>query len=319
MILTKDLVFIVGAGASVPYGLPTGRQLVELIVQGTQELGRDLSQTLAACGHRPTEISEFHQRLKAARPRSIDRFIQSNPQYAVIGKRSIANELLPREQPKNLGPGGGSHYREDRDWLDYLQSQVLYAPGLDGVAKNRISFVTFNFDRVIEFSLFRWLVEMFPATPKDAARIIRDWSVIHVNGQLGKCPWLGDAEGGRDFQPSRGAPAVLSVFDSIKIIGEDVSEDTATAVRTLLSRASEVCILGFSFDHTNLAWLRGCGLGRTGQRALATRFGMTGAEVRSARDAAIAFIEPTPNSEPGVWDALTFLRHLEDLHEYPAR
>lgn len=96
-------VLILGAGASKPYGFPLGVELTASILEG---LGSDerngLSRMLRACGFDSEEIDRFRNRLSALGTKTVDRFLEHQPEFLKIGRTAIAATLVPCED----GPAG---------------------------------------------------------------------------------------------------------------------------------------------------------------------------------------------------------------------
>ena len=82
-------VLILGAGASWPFGFPTGDELVENICRG-QGYGPKLSQ-------QHEEYETFKDTLWDASPPSIDTFLEDNEKFEKIGKIAISREILEIE------------------------------------------------------------------------------------------------------------------------------------------------------------------------------------------------------------------------------
>lgn len=90
----KPTVFVLGAGASVEYGLPMGTHLIKDIVDGLTQTGFLRSALVEAC-YRENDIDEFRQKLVGSQLTSIDAFLEGNDEnYQDIGKSSIAGAIL---------------------------------------------------------------------------------------------------------------------------------------------------------------------------------------------------------------------------------
>jgi len=92
--ITRPTVLVLGAGASVPYGFPTGR---ELLIQITDDLNprsgdTGLRVTLRTLPFSDEYISEFREDLVDSNQPSVDAFIENRPSFTDIGKTSIAKK-----------------------------------------------------------------------------------------------------------------------------------------------------------------------------------------------------------------------------------
>jgi hypothetical protein len=104
--ITTETVFILGAGASMPYGFPSGEQLVDKSIEYLK--GR----LLERYEFNPTEIRVFESELTASRKRSVDAFLEHRPEFRTIGKTAIAYGLLERELFDSKVPV--------RDWYNWI-------------------------------------------------------------------------------------------------------------------------------------------------------------------------------------------------------
>lgn len=303
--IRQRIVFVIGAGASHPYGFPLGTGLVDATVTGTGAIANRLCTVLMEAGNDYGHIRAFHTDLAASRPRSIDQFLRRRPEYATVGKQAIVQQLLLCEDASVV-----AQCKSDADWLTYLTSTVLCGETLDDVLANNVTFVTFNFDRLLEFRLTTWLSSTYGVSVDLVADILRKFGVIHVHGKLGALPWLAAPdELQRHFQPDNYDGRDVAKFaEQLHIIGDGVDDEPTDLVSRALSAADQVCFVGFGYDRTNMGWLQKCGLDKSLGR-YGTRLGLTDAEARPATEAGIMF-------PAGVdADAKAFLRRHTVLHD----
>src|SRR5579862_3765113 len=102
--LADKTVLILGAGASIEYGLPTGKELLDRIYQRclNPHTIASFAQLLEACEiDRSTAIglAELIENVPAL---SIDLLLQYRNEFIDVGKTAIAHELLPVERPHKL-------------------------------------------------------------------------------------------------------------------------------------------------------------------------------------------------------------------------
>jgi hypothetical protein len=266
---TEKTVLILGAGASAPYGFPSGEGLVKEVVQGLEQGSR-----LFECIRElyPKELKEeLAYRLVGAT--SVDAFLEKkeNEEFLELGKHSIAAALLPREDEKSLFEKYGPM------WYRQLFALLVDDCPFENLAENKLSIVTFNYDRSLEHYLIVALCKRYGGKRIEEYRdVLRAIKVIHVYGKLGRLPW--EEEDGTADPPYLGKPVpygeqalretqVDTVFaqrdlltvaaGNIQIISEgtDDSDDLKEAV-TLLGESSRVFILGFGFHPTNVRRLR---------------------------------------------------------------
>lgn len=147
--ISEDTTLILGAGASQPYGYPTGMQLRENIINHLDS-GKPGYQAIESIGFSKSDILEFRNDLKGSKTYNIDDFLQYREDLKEIGKVSIAYMINSCEYKKNL-----LNPREESDWYRYLYNRILTK--FNDLGKNRINIITFNYDRSLEEYLFNAL------------------------------------------------------------------------------------------------------------------------------------------------------------------
>ena len=85
----------------------------------------------------------FSQELHYSRI-SVDAFLEHRPEYLQIGKLSIALCIMAHEHEKKL-------FNAQRNWYDYLR--IKLNSSFDEFGDNKLSIITFNYDRSIEHYL----------------------------------------------------------------------------------------------------------------------------------------------------------------------
>ncbi|NOG83804.1 MAG: hypothetical protein HND49_08365 [Planctomycetes bacterium] len=99
--IKKPTVFILGAGASIPYGYPSGETLVTETV--SELLGkRMLFQICRKMDFTECEINEFANTLNRSGDKSIDAFLERNSGFIKLGKVVITLKLIQKENEESL-------------------------------------------------------------------------------------------------------------------------------------------------------------------------------------------------------------------------
>ena len=261
--ITTRTVFVVGAGAGVPYGFPTGYQLRTEIRNGESRIhhSQHLPAVADSLGLYPSPLSELKEALWATTPRSIDSLLVEREDLLDVGKVAIAATLLPYERSVAM-------YAEtvrqgevvDRgDWIGFLLDRVF---GEGQTVSPAVSFVTFNYDRLLEHRLTTMAAALWRLEPTEAwARIRDEVEIVHVYGSLGEySPEPSDRtvhwtlNGG----PSAArADRVREAVESISLVHERSDEtDQVTRAKEIIGQAERVWFLGFGFDETNMSRLR---------------------------------------------------------------
>src|ERR1700722_7438547 len=146
--IRRPTVFILGAGASMAYGFPSGAELRQMICQ-LSDANPPLVKTLSAepSDFFAADITEFAKQFERSSIASIDAFLAKRGEFTAIGKLCIAALLCELERPERVVPGP-----KDDDWYSYLWNiltQDVESP--EELAQNRIKFVSFNYDRSLQY------------------------------------------------------------------------------------------------------------------------------------------------------------------------
>ena len=202
--IKKKTVFVLGAGASAPYGFPLGSELYGKIwrglLQNFPERRNAFADDVREAGHfTQAETDAFANHLRTAGRESIDEFLVGHPRYKTIGKMAIARLLMPCEDDGALDFDRRPPEREvDRRWYQYCFNKLLTsANGPCSLASNNLSIITFNFDRSFERALFRFAHDNCPSDDSDRAKAIEMAKsmipVYHIHGRLGASDWFDDS------------------------------------------------------------------------------------------------------------------------------
>ena len=112
--ITEPTVLILGAGASQPYGFPSGRRLKALAEKNDQAV----QVMLQKLGFDENTYHEFRNTLFYSGQPSVDAFLEHRPEFLNIGKASIAIRIIACE-------GTGKLFPEEMEWYEYLFNQKL--------------------------------------------------------------------------------------------------------------------------------------------------------------------------------------------------
>jgi hypothetical protein len=247
--LTKQICLVLGAGASQPYGFPTGGELMQYI-RGTQP-DEWWPLAKAVTGFGPDEHAAFVSRLSGSGVTSIDQFVGGNPASEKYAKALIAQFVGRAEDTANVlnRPPGTS------DWANYLKERIVNNVWKFEALKPRWPHVvTFNYDRSFEEIILQRLVHSFEdATQPLVADLLRKWQIVHVHGSLGDHPALTADGSGRPFERTLD-PAALEAAISRILLVHDAKKDSPefTRARALIQDAESVFFLGFAFHSSNL-------------------------------------------------------------------
>jgi hypothetical protein len=178
---TIKTVLVLGAGASAPYGLPTGGELVE-------QIANDFASPRYARAEKlmPSEYRTLADRLRQTQPNSIDEFLEAHPSLVSVGRQAIALHLLPGEsQSQEVW----TNLTKKDHWYRYLKAQLGSSP--DKFQQNQLRIISFNYDRSLEHYLYETLRTSNEQVDDEqcAKMIFEHLPLLHVYGSLGPLPW----------------------------------------------------------------------------------------------------------------------------------
>jgi len=276
--INKRTVFLLGAGANVPYGFSTGGELLHKL------RGVDPQELMGNAGRQITEAeaAAFRAAVLDNMLPSIDPMLEHRADLVRVGKRAMATLLYKDEA--NAGPRSF-----DEDWMAFIFERMANdAPSMSAFAQNAVSFVTFNYDRYLEHRFIRGLVARYRVTGREAWDAVKQM-FVHLYGSLGRLPDqapqglndgtivpLGAAESPGVYTLGVALPIAEN---AIRIVHDaaPLPPEFDEAMRRFQT-AEQVLFLGFGFGRQNVERLR---TGQIPASALVacTTFNMTPAEV----------------------------------------
>jgi hypothetical protein len=247
--ISTPTVLVLGAGASYPYGFPTAAELKVAICSAFSNPDTAASRLIAGdhSKHTRSEIFAFREAFLRSGQPSIDAFLERRSEFLELGKLAIAYCLMPFEDESML-------YRDFRggNWYEHLA--VKLNSSFTEFAQNKLSIITFNYDRSLEHYLFNALQHFHGKSPEECAKRLRKIPIIHVYGQLGRTAYP-DAES-LPYEPHRNNVARIERAAAGITLLHESKPDLKEAHR-LLAAAHRICILGFGYHELNLKrlWL----------------------------------------------------------------
>jgi len=244
--INVNTVLILGAGASKPFGFPTGAELVRDICDMLESADSEDFQTILRLHKRAREIKRFRNGLNEAKPRSVDAWLEHNREFLAIGKNAIACAILKRENRSNFGVTD--------NWYDLL-FEALNCP-VDQFGENRVAIVTFNYDRSLEYYLHRKLLATYtPATKRFCEEQLNKIPIVHVYGCLGPVEWE-DRRRMVAYGEYEDEDIIGRAAENIRIMSDKGNEDEGgyfgEAHELLRRNVRAIYYFGFGFDPTNL-------------------------------------------------------------------
>ena len=234
--LNKRTVFILGAGASNPYGLPLGVELKNKMLGNLSS--RDCRQILIKRGFETSIVEDFFESLSGTYHPTIDIFLEKKTKFRALGSYLIAYTLLPMELHNSLFP--------QKDWYGHLYNVINFEHELPHTDK--ITFVSLNYDRSLEHFLTKNIhYNCQDDAVQNAQSKLKRIKIIHAHGSLGPYPQI-------PYGAGRTVVDVLrTAADGIRIVSDRLqdSEDFKNA-QYAINEASNIVFIGFGYDPTTL-------------------------------------------------------------------
>lgn len=300
--IENKTVLIIGAGAHVPFGFPTGKQLKQDI----------LKETAALFPHFKKEVEDLQKDFRHSLEDSIDAFLEKrHEQHLAIGKLLISSVLLKYEYKvkETIFDADPS-----KNWFAYVLNSKLRHRTLEEFVNAPISFITFNYDRSLEHLLHTALQARFDLESRELNDAMQQLRIHHVHGTLGRLHWEKDSRN-EDRVPFGAQPTNENIpvaARAIRLVHEE-GQDLEKANAWLMS-AQRIFFLGFSYHPDNLKKLTlpyGM-IGKNLVRIGGTAMGCTEAEREDIRRH--VFKSPdAPNNRAGHpdHDCLAYLRNQD--------
>lgn len=246
--VTESTVLVVGAGASIPYGYPSG---VNLVTQIVNELANnpqvsDLGQKVATLRFGYDDLMKFANELKYSGLYSVDAFLGTRPEFVEVGKTVIAAALVPFELEHVPFDGNLKG-----NWYRYLFNQLN--TNLIRGGNEQLTILTFNYDRSLEYYLHSCFRHTWGMDGPDLHAKMSRLAIRHLHGSLSPLPFYAQpTERSRAYGHGRDSEGIGAAAKSIRIIheAEDTDKEFAEASR-ILRLADRVCFLGFGYHYTN--------------------------------------------------------------------
>ena len=313
--IKKKTLLVLGAGSSIPYGFPSGDELANYIRSLANARISDVDTNLyAGCGTDPAEVKAFARTFRDSGVVSVDAFLSHQRHMDRACKLAICLYLGAKESPDAPQWVGN-----DDDWYRYLWEHMRRdAPTVNDLARNQIRIATFNYDRSLEFFLYRSIRHTYGLADAAGQQLLGDMWIRHVYGELGPFHFLGRDGGGRHYQAIQRPDELELAANSIRLIPETRKQDEIFGmIQQWFEWAEEIAFVGFSFYPENcdrldlnkvLTWKASKGLPEP--RVVACTHGMTKVEVEAARTRTCPTVKWLPVSER----SLMFFRNTDLLN-----
>ena len=198
--ISKKSVIILGAGSSQPYGFPSGLELINEIITFLRKseylILLQKYGSLMKHLQKDNSVSSFLEDLINANPASIDDFLtfhSDNYDYQLIGKICILYCINKCENPNRFKPIIKTIQDKmillmECDWYSILW-QLLYqgANEITDLRNNSITFITFNYERSLEYFLKTSIEGLFSFVNKELIDdVLSNLPIYHIYGKIGE-------------------------------------------------------------------------------------------------------------------------------------
>ncbi len=263
---TKKTVLILGAGASVPYGYPTGADLVERVKAAAKSDVQSLDY-----------VKRFISDLERYDPPNIDYFLHQlygdhaqtgdtpKEKMLELGRELIAEVILKSEKENNGDFVAKDKEGKKHNWYRSLRHDLLSGGALEGKmgenglpealksSLDNLNIITFNYDVSLEYYLYDTLSQVLDE--EGAQAVLEKLEILHVYGQIrgGDSP-LAIAGYGNLKNNEQIYDNAKEVAPHISVIGENKSRDEKIKekAKAMLKDAETLAFFGFGFDEENL-------------------------------------------------------------------
>lgn len=297
---------VVGAGASLEYGLPLGSALTAAIADLVDirfvDWGRDLAKgdqdfvdalrQISNNQGKGGNVNDFIPVCRAmanAMPlaQSIDNYLDAHQHDAIavkIGKIAIVQAILKAESSSTLN----FDFRTDesfdmqavRDtWLVRLTRALT-----EGVTRSKVesifdnlTIISFNYDRCIKHFLKDALQFYYSLNSNEACELFNKLKIFYPYGSVGKLYWE-NSDGTRYGTELSGSDLLLT-SEYIATFSERISDTSLIEdIKNAANDAENLVFLGFGFHRQNVdlisrPWFKNC------KRIFATRFGISSSDL----------------------------------------
>lgn len=305
----RKYTFILGAGASVDFGFPTGPDFVTKIlncytkenleIENSTYLGPDSAyyqdfgtltddyvnisygysfKLLNELGFDEKEVFSFTNRLTESKVNSIDSFLESsrNRDLLELGKAILAILILSYERASVV------HFHKN-NWLKYFWNRCK-----DEILGNdpnvKIEVISFNYDRLFEHYLYTAIESYTGNTENEIEAILDRFRIFHVHGSIGSLPFQSNEKSVSYGQEFLDVISLKEIVNNIALLGEADSKSrskSSAILATYFNLFSTTFFLGFGFHKENLERLI-AKIKQENYHFQGTSFGMGSAEIRDA-------------------------------------
>lgn len=288
--MSKNTVFIIGAGASKEAGLPTGNELKEKISKllnikfdfrygnrpksGDLEIAEALRLHVKQTNVNAGDINPYLKEawhIKKALPLeiSIDNFLdkqRGNTKITLCGKLGIVQAILGAEKNSLLY----FEEKEPESTIDFESLEKTWYVSFfklltENCAKEdleerfkSVTLIIFNYDRCVEHFIYNALQNSYNISETEAAELVNKINIYHPYGNVGSLPWSKNGINSSSFGSDPMPEQLLTLAKKIKTFteGTDPKSSKIIKIHEKMSEANKLVFLGFAFHKLNMELIK---------------------------------------------------------------
>lgn len=266
---SQRVVFIIGAGASYEFNMPTGATLKANIANAlNNEEVRIKFQIDGPQGDTPTWYDAADELVKVIEQfDSIDEALHWFSPYApvvLLGKQMIVKEILRAERKSQLFEMANpdvTPVRSYKDvWATYFLRMAIASTKKDDIYKafSNVAIINFNYDRTVEHFLYSELQRSLDIDKDNTKLALSGLRIIRPYGSVGPLPWQSESGVwfGQAVDDVENADLISELSKSIRTFTEqNLSSDIRSEIENVIQNARVIIILGFGFHQQNMQLL----------------------------------------------------------------
>lgn len=268
--ITEKTIFILGAGASKPFGMPLGHELIE-IIKGTNITNDKYKEILDAIKTAFNRIEEsdphadYSKRLGQMQDllsrwptkETFDFFLLNNRQFNKTGKAFIAFTFYFLSNKNSI-----FNSYNVQNWYNTLWG-YLHSEDFENFLEQPLKIYTFNYDFTLDYFLLNSIDAKYNMGYLDMRLLEEKCKTImpiHIYGSMGKVSELHNMKkfeiGQHDHNRDDYSHYFNDATNQIHLINERATTNIFNEINNYVLEGYRVVFLGFGFDEQNLKNLR---------------------------------------------------------------